>query len=310
MPPTCSIARPPRALRRWDRSRALLAPEEGMPGATARTDRLRRGRDRQAGATARHAAYPDDAVAEIERITASAARSSRCADAIGHPTRWATCCTIRTRRANCTCPSRRWSARIRQRMRRWRSRCCAIRAWFRSAKAGCAACWPARPSGTADGPLAQEHEVWLDGGHNPSAGAAGATFRRAAAAPGSWHAGGEGPCRADRAAGGQLRQHHRGPCPDHDFTASRPRARRDLGLFDAEALARIRKGGLPVLVAGSPTLRAKCCSSMASSPTDHWLGRPRRLQVRPPPPPPCRGSGDTIRSKRGQPPRDRSTWSG
>ena len=116
-----------------------------------------------------------------------------------------------------------------------------------------AAHWPARLQRLSSGPLTEEHEIWLDGGHNPSAGAALAQ-----------HFEGERfhlilgmldnkdakslirPLAANAATVTAV------PVPGH---AAHPARAFGKGTASAgsvpEALARLPRGKLPVLIAGS-----------------------------------------------------------
>ncbi len=113
--------------------------------------------------------------------------------------------------------------------------------------------WPARLQRLAPGPLTEEHEVWLDGGHNPSAGAALAQHfegQRLHLILGMLD--NKDPKALIAPLAGNLASVTAVPVPDHDYHPAKAFGR---GTTSADsvpaALAALPKGKLPVLVAGS-----------------------------------------------------------
>lgn len=113
--------------------------------------------------------------------------------------------------------------------------------------------WPARLHRLAPGPLTQEHDIWLDGAHNPSAGAALARHfegQRLHLIVGMLKS--KDPSSVIAPLRSNLASITAVPVPDHEFHPAR-----DFGKgtpFAAsvpEALAALPKGSLPVLIAGS-----------------------------------------------------------
>ena len=241
-----------------DHERFLLAPEEGVPEQPLARIAFEKAGIAKQGRPLITLHYPDDAIAEIERIAAK--RGSLLAmrgrdwssDALGHMLHYSDA----KGELHLPVPSmvgahQAENAALAIALLRHQSMVSvgeeALKAGLRSAH------WPARLQRLADGPLTQEHEVWLDGGHNPSAGAALAQHfegQRLHLVLGMLEAKDPaaliGPLAANCASITAV------PVPDHDFhhvEAFGP----DATWADSvpEALARIRKGGLPVLVAGS-----------------------------------------------------------
>ena len=122
----------------------------------------------------------------------------------------------------------------------------AIRAGVRTAR------WPARMQRLGDGPLIGARTVWLDGGHNPSAGAA-----IAAHFDGPLHLvigmiEGKDPRAIIAPLAERIRTLTVVPVPGHDHhavDAFGPRARPAADV--EEALLGIPSDGLPILIAGS-----------------------------------------------------------
>jgi dihydrofolate synthase/folylpolyglutamate synthase len=113
--------------------------------------------------------------------------------------------------------------------------------------------WPARMQRLAPGPLTGSREVWLDGGHNPQAGAmVGAHFagQRLHLVIGMIE--GKDPASLIGPLGPALASITAVPVPGHDWhpaSAFGPHARPAPGV--PGALAMIPDDGLPVLIAGS-----------------------------------------------------------
>lgn len=121
-------------------------------------------------------------------------------------------------------------------------------------KAGAAAArWPARMQRLAPGPLTSTREVWLDGGHNPQAGAMlGAHFagQRLHLVIGMIE--GKDPASLIGPLNGSLASITAVPVPGHDWhppAAFGPHARPASDV--PGALAMIPDDGLPILIAGS-----------------------------------------------------------
>ena len=113
--------------------------------------------------------------------------------------------------------------------------------------------WPARLQRLHAGPLTEEHEVWLDGGHNPSAGAALAQHfegQRLHLVIGMLK--GKDPASIIRPLKANLASVTAVPVPDHDYHPPKAFGRGTASAASVpEALAALPKGSLPVLVAGS-----------------------------------------------------------
>ena len=113
--------------------------------------------------------------------------------------------------------------------------------------------WPARLQRLAPGPLTQEHEVWLDGGHNPSAGAALAQHfegQRLHLVIGMLD--NKDPSAIIKPLKGNLASVTAVPVPDHDYHPPKAFGRgTQVAASVPEALAAIPVGRVPVLVAGS-----------------------------------------------------------
>ena len=113
--------------------------------------------------------------------------------------------------------------------------------------------WPARLQRLAPGPLTQEHEIWLDGGHNPSAGAALAQHfegQRLHLVIGMLH--NKDPSAIIKPLKGNLASVTAVPVPDHDYHPPKAFGRGTQAAASVpEALAAIPVGRVPVLVAGS-----------------------------------------------------------
>ena len=113
--------------------------------------------------------------------------------------------------------------------------------------------WPARLQHLSPGPLTEDHEVWLDGGHNPSAGAALAQYfegERIHLIIGMID--NKDPSAIIEPLADNVASITAVPVPGHDYHP--PEAYGEDIAFAAsvpEALASLRKGHLPVLVAGS-----------------------------------------------------------
>ncbi|MGY6552091.1 MAG: bifunctional folylpolyglutamate synthase/dihydrofolate synthase [Erythrobacter sp.] len=116
-----------------------------------------------------------------------------------------------------------------------------------------AARWPARLQRLKHGPLAAAREVWLDGGHNPQAGAMlGAHFagKRLHLVIGMIE--GKDPAALTGPLGLMLASLTAVPVPGHDWHAAEAFGPNAVSAPDlAAALARIPDDGLPVLIAGS-----------------------------------------------------------
>ena len=123
----------------------------------------------------------------------------------------------------------------------------AISAGLRSAR------WPARLQRLAPGPVTGDREVWLDGGHNPSAGEALARFlagRRVHLIIGMLEA------KDPAALAGPMRDIIASttvvPVPGHDWHRAGAFGHRARSAPDvAAAMAALPDDGLPVLIAGS-----------------------------------------------------------
>ncbi|WP_370030307.1 bifunctional folylpolyglutamate synthase/dihydrofolate synthase [Qipengyuania mesophila] len=113
--------------------------------------------------------------------------------------------------------------------------------------------WPARLQRLHAGPLTHEHEVWLDGGHNPSAGDALAQHfegQRLHLVIGMLK--GKDPASIIRPLKANLASVTAVPVPDHDYHPPKAFGRGTQAAASVpEALAAIPVGRVPVLVAGS-----------------------------------------------------------
>lgn len=121
-------------------------------------------------------------------------------------------------------------------------------------KAGVAAArWPARMQRLKTGPLTGAREVWLDGGHNPQAGAMiGAHFAGQQLHLVIGMIEGKDPASLTGPLAGSLASITAVPVPGHDWhpaSAFGPAARAATDLPDAMAM--LPDDGLPVLIAGS-----------------------------------------------------------
>ncbi|MCL4673012.1 MAG: bifunctional folylpolyglutamate synthase/dihydrofolate synthase [Sphingomonadaceae bacterium] len=113
--------------------------------------------------------------------------------------------------------------------------------------------WPARLQRMSDGPLVKKREVWLDGGHNPSAGQA------LAAHFGSQRLhliigmiAGKDPRALTGALAGNLASVSVVPVPTHEWHAAEAFGPEARAFPDVPAaLAALADDGLPVLIAGS-----------------------------------------------------------
>ncbi len=113
--------------------------------------------------------------------------------------------------------------------------------------------WPARLQRLRPGPLTREHEVWIDGGHNPSAGAALAQHfegQRLHLILGMLK--NKDPAAIIRPLAGNLASITAVPVPDHEFHSPQDFGK-GTGAAESvpEALEALPKGSLPVLIAGS-----------------------------------------------------------
>lgn len=112
--------------------------------------------------------------------------------------------------------------------------------------------WPARMQRLAPGPLTGEREVWLDGGHNPSAGEA-----IAASLDGSAHLilgmlDNKNPRSLLDPLGERSRTLHIVPVPGHGCHPPNAFGADAVGRTDLKnALLNVPDDGLPILIAGS-----------------------------------------------------------
>ncbi len=113
--------------------------------------------------------------------------------------------------------------------------------------------WPARLQHLSPGPLTQNHEVWLDGGHNPSAGAALAQYfegERIHLIIGMLA--NKDPSAIIEPLADNLASVTAVPVPGHEYHPPEAYGEDTASAASVpEALASLRKGHLPVLVAGS-----------------------------------------------------------
>ncbi|QIG55200.1 bifunctional folylpolyglutamate synthase/dihydrofolate synthase [Altererythrobacter sp. BO-6] len=123
----------------------------------------------------------------------------------------------------------------------------AIRAGLAKAK------WPARLQRLSDGPLTGGREVWLDGGHNPSAGEALARHfagKKVHLVIGMIE--GKDPASLIGPLGDSLASITAVPVPAHDWYPAEAFGPRAIAAPDVPAaLATLPDDGLPVLIAGS-----------------------------------------------------------
>ncbi|MEX0341916.1 MAG: folylpolyglutamate synthase/dihydrofolate synthase family protein [Erythrobacter sp.] len=241
-----------------DHERFLLAPEHGVPHAPIARIAFEKAGIAKPGRPLVTLHYPDDAASEIERIAAERGSilitrgRDWSSSSLGHILHYADA----SGELHLPVPSmvgahQSENAALAIALLRHQSIVAvgkdAIAAGLRTAH------WPARLQRLHDGPLTRDHEVWLDGGHNPSAGTALAQHfegQRLHLVLGMLKA--KDPAAIIGPLANNCASITAVPVPDHEYHGVEAfGAQATWADSVPEALARLRKGGVPVLVAGS-----------------------------------------------------------